>query len=346
MKKILFIVSFIGLSLTLQSCDRLSGVFGDDASQQEQVVDNQGQGTSEDIVKQDTDTTDKAATAKMQSQLQQNEDGIKKLNDSLTTLNSEVISLQDEVTTLRQKQQEIESDKVGVKNLFIYLTIFSIVVAVLVILLSKKVASKGHLTEKQVKDIIADFARRHPDIINESVKQTLNQHFGYIQNHKQAIDSINVQLGALANYVNGLSNGAGVANGTLNQQSWEKLATSGEQHGATGAQPNEASRIFYMKRPLNEMEFDLSLKRENPTEDTMYRFEIDRKRPNVAHFVFDCDSPNRVRWALNTKDKTLDRVCNASGSGTNGKYKCTAEGEAELRDGKWVVTRKAVVIFD
>lgn len=107
-----------------------------------------------------------------------------------------------------------------------------------------------------------------------------------------------------------------------------------------------ASRVFYMKRPLKDMEFELSLKRERPTEETMYRFEIDSKRPNLAHFVFDCDSPNRVRWALNTKDKTLDRVCNASGSGTNGKYQCTAEGEAELRDGKWVVTRKAVVIFD
>lgn len=139
MKKILYIFSFIGLFLTLQSCDRLSNLFGDDNdSQQVQVSDDQGQGTSEDDVRRDSDATDKADTAKMQSQLQQNEDGIKKLNDSLNVLNEELTNLQSEVATLRQKQQDIENDKVGVKNLFVYLVIFSIVAIVLVVLLAKK----------------------------------------------------------------------------------------------------------------------------------------------------------------------------------------------------------------
>lgn len=341
MKKVLYIVSFIGLFLTLQSCDRLSGLLGENNdSQQEQVVDDQGQGTSEDSVKQDSDATDEAATAKMQSQLQQNEDGIKKLNDSLSVLNAELVNLQSEVATLKQKQQEIESDKVGVKNLFVYLAIFSIVVIFLVILLAKKIAGKGGLTEKQVKDIVADFAKRHPDIINGSTQQTLSQHFGYIQNHKQAIDAINKQLGALANYVNGLPNE------TSNQQSWKSQAALGGQQKAKGNQINGGSRVFYMLPPCKEMEFDMSSKRELQMEDTLYRFEVDSKRPNLAHFVFECNSPSGVRWALRNKDKTLDRVCNASGNGANGKYKCTAPGEAEFRDGKWVVTRKAVVKFD
>lgn len=338
MKKILYIFSFIGLFLTLQSCDRLSNLFGDDNdSQQVQVSDDQGQGMSEDDVRRDSDATDKADTAKMQSQLQQNEDGIKKLNDSLNVLNEELTNLQSEVATLRQKQQDIENDKVGVKNLFVYLVIFSIVAIVLVVLLAKKIAGKGGLTEKQVKDIVADFARNHPDIINGSTQLTLNQHFCYIQNHKQAIDAINMQLGALANYVKGLSNGT---------QSWESQAALSEQQKAKGNQADGGSRVFYMLPPRKEMEFDMSSKREIQTEDTLYRFEVDSKRPNFAHFVFECNSPSGVRWALRNKDKTLDRVCNASGSGANGKYNCTAPGEAELRDGKWVVTRKAVVIFD
>lgn len=101
-----------------------------------------------------------------------------------------------------------------------------------------------------------------------------------------------------------------------------------------------------MRRPLKDMEFDLSLRSERQTEETLYRFEIDHKRPNVAHFFFDCKYPNRVRWALATREKTLDRVCNASGSSTNGTYNCKAPGEAVLQEGKWIVKRKAMVIFD
>lgn len=341
MKKILYIVSFIGLFLTLQSCDRLSGLIsGESNSRSEKVTDERNQTDSADNDKQGSDSTGSVATAKMQSQLQQNEDGIKKLNDSLAVLNSNLANLQSDIEALQKQQKEIENDKVGVKNLFVYLAIFSVIIIGLVVLLSKKIAGKGSLTEKQVKDIIADFSKRHPEVIGGSFQSTLNQYFGYIQNHKQAIDAINKQLGALVTNVNGL------ASGISNQQSWEKQAAEGGQQEKKDIRKDEAGRIFYMKRPLNDREFDLSLRKETATEDTMYRFEIDRKRPNIAHFVFDCNSQSRVRWALSTKDKTLDRVCNASGSGANGKYKCTAPGEAELRDGKWVVTRKAVVIFD
>ena len=344
MKKLLYIVSFIGLSLTFQSCDRLSGLLGGESdSPQEQVAANYGEAEpTTNHNEQSPATKEKAATAKMQFQLQRNEDGIKKLHDSLNVLNSNLQMCQSKLATLQQKQNELESDKVGVKNLFVYLAIFSVVAIFLVVLLSKKIAGKGNLTEKQVKDIITDFASRHPEIINGSTLLTLSQYLGYIQTNKKNIESINLRLNALANWVNGQVGG----NAPTGQQSWEKQATLGVQQKEAENQSAGASRVFYMKRPLKDMEFELSLKRERPTEETMYRFEIESKRPNFAHFVFDGESPNRLRWAWNTKDKTLDRVCNASGSGTNGKYQCTAEGEAELRDGKWVVTRKAVVIFD
>ena len=88
MKKLLYIVSFIGLSLTFQSCDRLSGLLGGESdSPQEQVADNldEAEPTNNELF---SDTKEKVATTKMQSQLQRNEDGIKKLNDSLNVLNS------------------------------------------------------------------------------------------------------------------------------------------------------------------------------------------------------------------------------------------------------------------
>lgn len=194
MKKLLYIVSFIGLSLTFQSCDRLSGLLGGESdSPQEQVAE------AEPITnhnEQSPHTKEKAATAKMQSQLQRNEDGIKKLHDSLNVLNSNLQMCQSKLATLQQKQNELESDKVGVKNLFVYLAIFSVVAIFLVVLLSKKIAGKGNLTEKQVKDIITDFASRHPEIINGSTLLTLSQYLGYIQTNKKNIESINLRLNA------------------------------------------------------------------------------------------------------------------------------------------------------
>jgi len=292
MKKLLYIVSFIGLSLTFQSCDRLSGLLGGESdSPQEQVADNHDEAEPTNNNEQSPDTIGKAATAKMQSQLQRNEDGIKKLNDSLNVLNSNLQMCQSKLATLQQKQNELESDKVGVKNLFVYLAIFSVVAIVLVILLSKKIAGKGNLTEKQVKDIITDFASRHPEIINGRTQLTLSQYLGYIQTNEKNIDSINLRLNALTNWANGQVGG----NAPTGQQSWEKQSTLKVQQKEAENQSAGASRVFYMKRPLKDMEFELSLKRERPTEETMYRFEIDSKRPNLAHFVFDCDSPNRVR---------------------------------------------------
>ena len=341
MKKVLYIYCFVGLFLTLQSCDRLSGLFGDDNdSRQEQVADEQEQDGSVNNDKQISDSTNKAATEKMQSQLQQNEDGIKKLNDSLDILNSKMANLQSDIATLKQQQKDLEDDKVGVKNLFVYLAMFSVVAIVIVVLLSKKITGKGSLTEKQIKGIIADFARNRPDIINGSMQLELSKHIGNIQKNTQAINAINMQLGALIKYVNEVSTE------TSNQQSWESQVTLKGKTDDGGKHVEKSSKVFYMEQPRNDMEFDLSLKKGTPTEDTLYRFEVDDKRPNFARFVFDCSSVSGVRWALRNKDKTLDRVCHTSGSGTNGKYTCTAPGEAELRDGKWVVTRKAVVIFD
>ena len=94
MKKLLHIVSFIGLSLTFQSCDRLSGLLGGESdSPQEQVADNHDEAEPTNNNEQSSDTIGgKAATTKMQSQLQRNEDGIKKGKFSIEVQKSEGVS--------------------------------------------------------------------------------------------------------------------------------------------------------------------------------------------------------------------------------------------------------------
>lgn len=331
MKRAFYIVFLLGVLLSMQSCDRIGNLIGESDTPKEQPAEVQAQ---ESV---DNASTDTLGTTKIQTQLLQNEDGIRALKDSLTSLNGKISSLQAAVDSLQQQQAELAQTKVGAKSLFVYVAIFAIFIVVLVLFLTKKKRGQDNLTEKQVKDIIADFAKDHPNLICRETLSQLNSQKGLISNHKQALDSINTRL-------NNLETRIGSTVPTFNTQGTQ--TSSSEKSVAGGAQAGGTSNVFYMKRPQKDMEFDLSLRSERQTEETLYRFEIDRRNPNVAHFFFDCMYPNRVRWALSTRENTLDRVCNASGSDANGTYRCTAPGEAKLQDGKWVVTRKAVVIFD
>ena len=330
MKRAFYIVFLLGVLLTMQSCDRIGNLIGESDTPKEQPAEVQAQ---ESV---DNASTDTLGTTKIQTQLLQNEDGIRALKDSLTSLNGKISSLQAAVDSLQQQQAELAQTKVGAKSLFVYVAIFAIFIVVLVLFLTKKKRGQDNLTEKQVKDIIADFAKDHPYLSGETLLK-LERQIGVISNHKQALDSIITRLNKLETRI---GNTAPLFNTQGTQTS------SSEKPVAGGAQAGGTSNVFYMKRPQKDMEFDLSLRSERQTEETLCRFEIDRRNPNVAHFFFDCMYPNRVRWALSTRENTLDRVCNASGSDANGTYRCTAPGEAKLQDGKWVVTRKAVVIFD
>lgn len=337
MKKVLYIFFVVGLIISLQSCDRVSNMLGDrNESQQER--------TSEGDASLDAGAPesngDSAKTADMQARLEQKDSVIKVLTDSLSIVAENVASLQSDFQNMKKQQDELQSDKVGVKNLFVYLTIFTVVFVILVILLVRKLVKSTSMKEDKVKGIVEYMAKQHPEIVCRSVNPLLNQHAGAINSLLRDMQMLKSQVGKLpGNKVGGKSEDR-----HDNQQSWESQATS-NSHAFTG-QASPKSNVFYMKRPNENMEFDLSLKSLNRTEETLYRFELDAKLPNFAKFYFDCESPARVRWALSTKDKTLDRVCNATGDSTNGRYTCTSPGEAKLQDGKWIVTRKAVVIFD
>lgn len=325
MKKVLYIFFVVGLIVSLQSCDRVSNMLGDrNESQQER--------TSEGAASLDEDASesngDSARTAEMQARLEQKDSVIKVLTDSLSIVAENVASLQSDFQNLKKQQDELQSDKVGVKNLFVYLAIFTVVFVVLVILLVRKLVKSTSMKEDKVKGIVEYMAKQHPEIVCGSVNPLLSQHAG-------AINSLLRDMQMLKSQVDKLSC----------KEVGGKIEDRPDYPPIREPQASPKSNVFYMKRPLENMEFDLSLKSLNPTEETLYRFEVDAKRPNFAKFYFDCESPARVRWALSTKDKTLDRVCNATGDSTNGRYTCTSPGEAKLQDGKWIVTRKAVVIF-
>ena len=54
----------------------------------------------------------------------------------------------------------------------------------------------------------------------------------------------------------------------------------------------------------------------------------------------------RTKFAINTQDSTIDPVCDAEISNTNnGECVTIIPGEAELKNGQWIVTHKAKVII-
>ena len=332
MKKVFYIFFVVGLIVSLQSCDRVSNMLGDsNESQQEQTSEGEGALDTGAPVSH----SDSAKTAEMQARLKQKDSVINVLTDSLNVVAENVASLQSDLQNLKKEQEELQNDKVGVKNLFVYLAIFTVVFVVFVIFLVRKLVKSTSMKEDKVKGIVEYMAKKHPEIVCGSVNPLLNQHAGAINSLLKEMQVLKSQVGKLSCH-----GGGGISeDGHGNPQIWEPQTTS-NSHAL------KESNVFYMKRPIENMEFDLSLKSLNPTEETLYRFELDARRPNLAKFYFDCKSAARIRWALSTKDKTLDRVCNATGDSTNGRYTCTSPGEAKLQDGKWIVTRKAVVIFD
>ena len=229
MKRAFYIVFLLGVLLSMQSCDRIGNLIGESDTPKEQTAEVQAH---ESV---DNASTDTLETTKIQTQLLQNEDGIRALKDSLTSLNGKISSLQAAVDSLQQQQAELAQTKVGAKSLFVYVAIFAIFIVVLVLFLTKKKRGQDNLTEKQVKDIIADFAKDHPYLSGETLSK-LERQIGVISNHKQALDSIITRLNKLETRI-------GNTAPLFNTQGTQTAST--EKPVAGGAQAGGTSNVFY-----------------------------------------------------------------------------------------------------
>ena len=328
MKRILYIVYILVLLISIQSCDRAHSLFDDNSTQQKEQTNVH----NDDSVSQNVP----ANAIEIQSQLQQRDSTIKVLADSLNNLKTNISELETNIKALNKNQEQLQNEKVGMKSLFVYLLIFTICLIVLVMLLVKKLIKNSSLNEEKVKGIIEELAQKHPEIFCGMINRTLDAHHLRITTLSDSIKSLNNQLSSLKNQMS--FNSVNVNNNSQEpKMKPSSLPTAGNSSKNT---------VFYMKRPLANMEFELSLKSNIPTEETLYRFEIDLKHPDKAQFEFFCTSKARIRWAWASKENTLDRVCNVAGDGNLGKAQTTSPGTAELRNGKWIVTRKAVVIFN
>ena len=91
MKRAFYIVFLLGVLLSMQSCDRIGNLIVESDTPKEQTAEVQAQ---ESV---DNASTDTLGTTKIQTQLLQNEDGIRALKDSLISLSGQINNLQTAV---------------------------------------------------------------------------------------------------------------------------------------------------------------------------------------------------------------------------------------------------------
>ena len=326
------IVFFVAYSLT--SCDKINSFLSEDDYQTENNTSYSSSSSSDNENKEKLDSIEATENTKIDSIAS----NVVTTASRLDSLEDVVYSKQNEIEELNSKIKELEIKKISLLQLFIYLVAFSIILVILVVYIAQRVGLKKTDIDSKIKN--------HENICHGQYNNVNANHNGQSIKSAQDIRELNVKFDELKNKYTYLM---ARIDPLLNPSAQVYIHDS-----SLGKQPNVTtkddikkidSREFYMERPLKENEFDLSLRKENPTEDTCYKFKLDKHNNSKATFKFETVSPQAASRALNTRDKTIDPVCDVTIYGNTGQYKCD-EGEATLKDGKWIVTKKAHVIFN
>lgn len=326
------IVFFVAYSLT--SCDKINSFLSEDDYQTENNTSYSSSSSSDNENKEKLDSIEATENTKIDSIASD----VVTTASRLDSLEDVVSSKQNEIEELNSKIKELEIKKISLLQLFIYLVAFSIILVILVVYIAQRVGLKKTDIDSKIKN--------HENICHGQYNNVNANHNGQSIKSAKDIQELNVKFDELKNKYTYLM---ARIDPLLNPSAQVYIHDS-----SLGKQPNVTtkddikkidSREFYMERPLKENEFDLSLRKENPTEDTCYKFKLDKHNDSKATFKFETVSPQAALRALNTRDKTIDPVCDVTIiNGDTGHYECN-EGEATLKDGKWIVTKKAYIIF-
>lgn len=110
-------------------------------------------------------------------------------------------------------------------------------------------------------------------------------------------------------------------------------------------QDDPFARFIYFREPAAEGGFDNNRKIMEKSSQTLYTFILNANG-HKATFRFDTDPANFSQALSHTRYK-VEPVCNIEGMSAESATKITSleDGEAELRDNKWIVTKKATVRY-
>lgn len=253
------------------------------------------------------------------------------IGDSVDSLFVQMYAAQKNIAELNKDIEEMKANKLSTNSFFLFLAIFFVVVIVLVYFLVKKFG----LSRKQVEQIASQVRTKEPaGHSNRGQGVSNSNEYFLVMNRmaslEKAINDINLRVSAM---------GSRTSTEAANANKTPDVNNSGSTSKAD-------SRIFYLCKPSGDREFLDKDRRLVAQEDYLYKFELHKDDSKKATFEFCASKENCVRWALDSQSTMIDRVCDADiENRDNGRCKCTANGEAELRGGKWVVTKKAKVRF-
>lgn len=308
MKKIVLFI-FVTLTVCLVSCDRFRGDASD--SEKENVASSEKQ----------KDSIKASANNKQ-------DEGAKKVDSLKIIIEEQKVELSNLKEGIKKLDSTMANVEERVNTHFLILSI----VAVCLLLLNLYLYSKNK-----------DFSRR---AAGQAIRK-LDDHRGNIQAHKVMLDNLKKdilkQIEGNKKYapkdINNKNGQAAIVNQKPAKEEKPSQIISSE---------DKTPKVFYMPRTIKECEFEDAKKSLVKTEASFFKFTIDRRNPNKAKFVFDPYDSSYASRSFDDRDRSMITCCeieSISDSPTSCINVNNGEGEAELRNGIWYVTKKLKIKY-
>lgn len=341
MKRIIYLVIILITACGFQSCNDFKNPFLESDNTSSGFTNSS---TSENEDGQNLEEKKDSANATVVAAVAKNDSIIKALSDSISYLSTSIEGYDNKIKELNSEITTIKKTSIGVKSFFIYLTIYTLVIILLVLFLVNKRSMskkhiKGYIHEKLSGDDKSGFNLNHVVGRLNKVEQTQCELKSNISNLECKIQNIITSLR------NSFANQQQNYNPRSTEYSGNTTGYMNTDQSYVKKEPNKIPDVFYFEQPSNDREFDDRERKIRPTEYTLYKFTLLKNKQDEAEFIFEPLQPNLVNYALNVRNKKIDPVCDTTVNGNSGKFHCNP-GQAKLKDGKWIVTKTAFITFD
>lgn len=250
------------------------------------------------------------------------------LKNRVELIRGDMDSIKEELElSINNKVEELQKEKIGLKGLLIASLILFVIITIILFVLIKKIS----ISKEGMNSIIENERRRYRQLIED--KFNIN----------------NKEISGHLNNINRLAKDAERRVEILERTQGRRISTTPippDNNTSKTDSLEKNDNEFYMMCPSESGMFGLSLKREVKSEDTFYKFVLDKKDRGKAKFWFEPYDEARVNYAYTYREDYIEKVCDINDEKTSasGRYECIP-GRAELRDNKWVVKQKPLVIF-
>lgn len=351
MKKLLTLITLVMVAL-LVSC----GNIGDNSDNQKSE-DQTEQSDIEDSNNTDNSKESSDQKGKLQEEsTEQKKDSVEKKKDSgqliINNINvgdklSEIDSLNNRVVELENKA-EITTNaidncyfcKYGIIAYIVYaiaiIVLFLILRIIWIIVTAKSPEAKKEEEKKknQLKERINNLELKFSELEGK-----LDRIDGKVQNINNDVRSIG------DNVVYAGSKIPEESNSRTNQSS--QYGQTSRNNSATSNLPKHKQTVFYLKFPGIDGDFDYA---PVPKAEGYYRFVLDSRNPNIAHFYFEPGDTTAMTRAINNRTYYIEMACDpistVDGKVTSCRGEGNSYGEAKLENGKWIVKSKQKVRYE